>query len=76
MPIIDFMNPLRVVVWGENVHEHTNPKVGALYPHGMHAAIAEGLRGLLPGAAVTTATLQEDEHGLTEDRLAATDVLA
>jgi trehalose utilization protein len=69
------MNPLRVVVWGENVHEHKNARVGAIYPHGMHAAIADGLRALLPGAEVSTATLQEPEHGLTAARLAATDVL-
>jgi len=69
------MNPLRVTVWGENVHEQKNPKVGAIYPRGMHAAIAEGITGLLPGAKVTTATLQEPEHGLTEARLAETDVL-
>ena len=66
---------LRVVVWGENVHEHTNAQVGAVYPQGMHTAIADGLRALLPDAAVSTATLQEPEHGLTEARLAETDVL-
>ncbi|HYD83914.1 MAG TPA: trehalose utilization protein ThuA, partial [Opitutus sp.] len=69
------MNPLRVVVWGENVHEHTNEAVRALYPHGMHETIAAAVRGLLPAASVTTATLQEPEHGLTEQRLAETDVL-
>jgi len=69
------MNPLRVTVWGENVHEHKNAKVAAIYPRGMHTAIAEGLRELLPGVAVSTATLQEAEHGLTVERLAATDVL-
>lgn len=69
------MNPLRVVVWGENVHETKHPAVAAVYPQGMHAAIADGLRGLLPHAAVSTATLQEPEHGLTVERLAATDVL-
>lgn len=69
------MNPLRVVVWGENVHEHTSAKVGAVYPHGMHEAIAEGLCEKLPGAQVRTATLQEPEHGLTAARLAETDVL-
>jgi trehalose utilization protein len=69
------MNPLRVVVWGENVHETKHPAVAAVYPQGMHHAIADGLRGLLPHATVTTATLQEPEHGLTEERLAATDVL-
>ncbi len=75
MPTVYFMNPLRVVVWGENVHEHTDPRVGALYPHGMHEAIADGLRALRPAANVTTATLQQPDHGLDEARLAATDVL-
>jgi trehalose utilization protein len=41
----------------------------------MHAAIARGIAGLLPSAEVTTATLQEPEHGLTAQRLAETDVL-
>ena len=67
--------PLRVVVWGENVHEHINEKVGAVYPQGMHTTIAEGLRALLPEAQVSTATLQEPDHGLSEARLAETDVL-
>lgn len=66
---------LRVVVWGENVHEHINAKVAAVYPQGMHTVIAAGLRELLPTAEVSTATLQEAEHGLTEARLAETDVL-
>src|SRR5689334_1378119 len=69
------MNSLRVVVWGENVHETKHPAVAQVYPHGMHAAIAEGLRQLLPHADVSTATLQQPEHGLTEERLASTDVL-
>ncbi|MCF7687160.1 MAG: ThuA domain-containing protein [Cephaloticoccus sp.] len=69
------MNPIRVVVWGENVHEHKNPKVGAIYPDGMHQAIAGGVKKLLPAAEVGTATLQEPDHGLTAERLAQTDVL-
>src|ERR1051325_2826983 len=69
------MNPLRVVVWGENVHETKHPSVAKIYPDGMHGAIAAGLGAVLPQAEVRTATLQEPEHGLTEERLAATDVL-
>jgi len=69
------IHPLRVVVWGENVHEHKDAAVAANYPRGMHDAIAEGLRGLLPAAEISMATLQEPEHGLTEARLTATDVL-
>jgi len=67
--------PLRVVVWGENVHEQTMPRVAALYPRGMHGAIAEGIREHLPAARVETATLQEPEHGLSAARLAEIDVL-
>ena len=36
--------PIRVTVWGENVHERKNPIVAEVYPAGMHACIAEGLR--------------------------------
>ena len=69
------MNSLRITVWSENVHEHTSAKVKSIYPDGMHAALAAGLGRLLPDASVATATLQEPEHGLTAERLRATDVL-
>lgn len=69
------MAPLRVIVWGENVHEQNDAAVRAIYPDGMHHTIAAGVRELLPDARVETATFQEPEHGLTEARLAATDVL-
>ena len=68
--------PVRVTVWGENVHEREEEHVRALYPDGMHAAIAAGLAALLGDrATVRTATLDEPEHGLTDDVLARTDVL-
>jgi trehalose utilization protein len=65
-----------VVVWGENVHEHKHEAVRKIYPDGMHTTIAQGLREL-GGASVevSTATLQEPDHGLSEERLANTDVL-
>ena len=69
------MNPLRVLVWGENIHEQQDAAVAAIYPRGMHVAIAEGIREFLPTAEVSTATLQEPEHGLSAQRLATTDVL-
>lgn len=65
---------IRVTVWGENVHEQSNPTVKGIYPEGMHAVIADGLRES-PEFQVRTATLQEPEHGLTEALLAETDVL-
>lgn len=67
---------MRVTVWGENVHEQRDEPVRALYPEGMHTTIAGALRELLgDDAEVRTATLQEPEHGLTEEVLAGTDVL-
>jgi trehalose utilization protein len=65
--------PLRVTVWNEFRHERSNPQVGAVYPDGIHAALAAPLRAA--GHAVRTATLDESEHGLGGDVLATTDVL-
>jgi len=68
--------PLRVTVWGENVHERRDDSVRAIYPDGMHTAIAAGLEELLGDRVrVRIATLQEPEHGLTPDVLDGTDVL-
>ena len=65
---------IRVVVWGENVHEQENETVRKIYPEGMHTTIAKGLAED-PMIEASTATLQEPEHGLSEARLAETDVL-
>ena len=65
---------IRALVWGENVHEHSSAAVRRVYPDGMHNAIATALRQD-PGLLVETATLQEPEHGLSQARLDATDVL-
>ena len=66
--------PIDVVVWNENVHERENPTVANLYPDGLHGCIAAALNAG-DGIRATTATLEQDEHGLTVERLAATDVL-
>ena len=67
---------LRVLVWGENRHEQIEPHVREIYPDGMHTTIAEGISEFLGDrASVSTTTLDEPEHGLTEEVLAATDVL-
>ncbi|MBT1541069.1 MULTISPECIES: ThuA domain-containing protein [Curtobacterium] len=67
--------PLRITVWGENVHEQVEQHVAERYPDGMHGAIADGIREHLPEAVIRTATMQEPEHGLTDEVLADTDVL-
>lgn len=66
--------PIRTIVWGENIHERTNAVVAALYPQGMHEAIADLLRHDA-GISVSTATMEQPEHGLPQPRLDATDVL-
>ena len=63
----------RVTVWGEHRQERTDPPVREVYPDGIHAAIADGLRNA--GFDVGIATLDEPEHGLTDAVLAETDVL-
>lgn len=64
----------RALVWGENVHEITNQIVSEIYPEGMHTQIARQLSA--EGDIETrTATLQQPEHGLSEEVLNNTDVL-
>jgi trehalose utilization protein len=68
--------PINVVVWGENVHEQIDPRVKEIYPDGMHNTIKAGIdENLGDRAVVTSVTLDDPEHGLTEERLAKTDVL-
>ena len=65
---------IRTIVWGENIHEQTNAIVRSIYPDGMHNTIADALNKDA-GISATTATLQEPEHGLTDEVLNDTDVL-
>ena len=66
---------IRALVWGENVHEQTNAVVRA-HLSGRHALRPSPPRSTRTRASRPhTATLQEPEHGLTEARLAETDVL-
>jgi trehalose utilization protein len=63
----------RVTVWNEYRQERSETAVAAVYPDGIHAAIADGLREA--GFEVGTATLDEADHGLTDAVLDHTDVL-
>jgi trehalose utilization protein len=64
---------LRVTVWNEYRHEKRNERVASIYPEGIHGTIAAALRK--EGFEVRTATLDEPEHGLTQEVLDTTDVL-
>lgn len=65
---------INVTVWNEFRHERESEEIAAVYPEGIHAAIAAGL-GEHDGFKVRTATLDEPEHGLSDDVLGTTDVL-
>lgn len=65
---------LRVTIWNEYRHERSNPQVASIYPEGIHGTIAKALKEH-GGVQVRTATLDEPEHGLSEEVLKATDVL-
>jgi trehalose utilization protein len=67
-------SPLRVTVWNEHRHERNpNHAASRIYPEGMHAPILRALQEA--GMETYLATLDDPEHGLTEEVLANTDVL-
>jgi len=68
------MPAIRATVWGENIHEQTDPPVRQHYPDGMHRCIADSLRET-PEIEAGCVTLQDPSHGLSEETLSQTDVL-
>ncbi|MDG6947281.1 MAG: ThuA domain-containing protein [Nitrososphaerota archaeon] len=65
---------IRVTVWNEFLEEKKDDRVKAVYPKGMHEAIAASLK-MKPDFEVRTATFEQEEHGLSESILNETDVL-
>lgn len=64
---------IQVTIWNEFIQERTEPKVAAIYPKGMHDVIAAGIGPY--GFRIHTATLEQPEHGLSQEVLNRTDVL-
>jgi trehalose utilization protein len=70
------MEPIRVTVWNEFIHERENSAVAGVYPDGIHQTIAAALRSLGgPALSLRTATLADPDQGFGASLLAATDVL-
>ena len=68
--------PIRVTIWNEYLHERQDQRVAAMYPQGIHEAIAAGLKAHAGDEVVArTATLDQPEHGLPDEVLRETDVL-
>jgi len=65
---------IRVTIWNEYRHEKKDEKVKKIYPNGMHAVIAKGLEAA-GDIECRIATLDEPEHGLTNEVLDKTEVL-
>lgn len=65
---------ISVTVWNEYKHELREEKIREIYPNGIHGAIADFL-GKEEDFTVRTATLQDEECGLTQEVLDNTDVL-
>jgi len=61
-----------VTIWNEFRHEREDDAVAAVYPDGIHETIADALAD---DHEVRTATLDEPDHGLTDEVLESTDVL-
>jgi trehalose utilization protein len=57
-------DPVRVLVWNEHRHERSDPEVAAIYPDGIHGAVAGALRAA--GVDVRMGTLDEPDQGLAD----------
>lgn len=68
------MKKVRVTIWNEYRHEKQDENVRKIYPEGIHNAIGSYLK-TFDELEVRTATLDEPEHGLTDEVLQTTDVL-
>jgi hypothetical protein len=71
------------LVWNEFIHERDEPAVRVIYPDGIHSTIASRSQRITIGQPlatdaalhVSTATLDQPEHGLPQTLLDQTDVL-
>lgn len=67
---------IRVTVWHEYRHEKKHEAVRKVYPEGMHVVLKSAIEEHLGREAVVrTATLDEPEHGLSDEVLKNTDVM-
>jgi hypothetical protein len=67
------MSKINVTIWNEFRHEKQNEGIKAIYPEGLHAAIARGIAA--DDLNIRLASLDEPEHGLTDEVIQSTDVL-
>lgn len=68
------MSNIRVTIWNEFLHEKENDVVAGIYPDGLHEAIGQGIQAF-GDFDYKSATLEEPQHGLTDELLDNTEVL-
>jgi trehalose utilization protein len=68
------VNPIRVTIWNEFLHEKQKPAVAAIYPRGIHETLREALAGD-PRFQARVSTLDLNDQGLSDALLSETDVL-
>jgi trehalose utilization protein len=66
---------MKVTVWNEAYHEKNNPCVLEIYPGGIHAVLSGFIKDMPEVEKVRTATLDDEECGLSQAVLDDTDVL-
>jgi trehalose utilization protein len=67
-------DPVRVTLWNEFLHERENETVRRLYPNGIHNELANGISAI-GSFECRGATLDQPEHGLSQEILDQTDTL-
>lgn len=72
---------MQVTIWNEFVHEQNDETIRAVYPDGIHGALADELRNSAAAEQsgekwrIVTTTLQEPDNGVPDSLLDETDVL-
>lgn len=65
-----------ITIWNENIGEtQGNPDILGVHPEGIHGTLREIVLEIGPDIRARTATLQQEQAGLDDAVLAATDVL-
>ena len=67
------MAKINVTIWNEFRHEKEHEGIRKIYPEGIHGAIAKGIAA--DDLNIRLASLDEPEHGLTDEVINSTDVM-